>query len=277
MTSTVQGSIRGSSPGRGDWKETLGRVGLVGKGVLFAVVGLLAIQLATGGASEEASTSGAIEWIGSQPFGKFLLVALTLSLFAMAVWRALDAWLGDPVEGSEGKDRVKYAVEAVIYAALGVVALTQTISNWSGTAQDSQQAGAPSGEQKAAATVFEWPGGQWLVVIAGIAAIAGAIYVIKKHVVDEEFLERLEVGNRSWVSPFGRFGYAARAVIAVLVGWFLIQAGLSYDPNEAKGLSAVLQELAGEGWGKALLWLIAIGLIAAGLFSMAEAKLRRAA
>ena len=123
MTSTVRGSIRGSSPGRGDWKETLGRVGLVGKGVLFAVVGLLAIQLATGGASEEASTSGAIEWIGSQPFGKFLLVALTLSLFAMAVWRALDAWLGDPVEGSEGKDRVKYAVEAVIYAALGVVAL----------------------------------------------------------------------------------------------------------------------------------------------------------
>lgn len=277
MTSAVRSASQLPSPGRGDWKETLGRVGLVGKGVMFAVVGLLAVQLATGGASEEASMTGAIEWVGSQPLGKFLLVALTLSLFAMAAWRALDAWVGDPVEGSEGKDRVKYAVEAVIYAGLGVVALSQTISNWNGTAGDSRQAGAPSGEQKAATTVFDWPGGRWLVVIAGVAAIAGAAYVLKKHVLDQEFLERLEVGGRSWVSPFGRFGYAARAVIAALVGWFLIQAGLSHDPNQAKGLSGVLQDLTGEGWGKVLLWMIAIGLIASGVFSLAEAKLRRAA
>src|SRR4051812_43478268 len=145
MTSALRTTPHASSPGRGDWKETLGRVGLVGRGVLYGVIGLLALQLAFGNAAD-ASQSGAIEWIGSQPFGKVLLVALTIGLFAMAARRFLDALMGDPVEGSEAKDRARFAVSGVIYLSFAIASLTATIHNWSGEGtQPSTQPGSGQG------------------------------------------------------------------------------------------------------------------------------------
>ena len=70
-----------------DWKEPLGRVGLVGQGVVATIVGLLAIRIAMGQKDEAATSQGAIAWLAQQPFGKFLLVALTVALFALALWR----------------------------------------------------------------------------------------------------------------------------------------------------------------------------------------------
>ena len=279
MTAITNTARRGSGQPP-DWKETLGRVGLVGKGVLYVILGVLAIQIATGDQQTDASQTGAVQWLATQPFGKFLLVALTVALFAMAVWRGLDAWVGDPVEGSETSDRVKYGAEAVIYGGLAVLSLVTTVSNWSGSGSSGGSGSGSGGgqsQQQATATVLEWPAGQWLVAAAGIAVIALAIYMAKKHVVDTEFTERLDLEGRHWLEPLGRVGYAARAVIYVVVGWFLLQAGLTYDPDQAKGLSGSLRELAGDGWGQALLWFVAVGLLVYGVYAVAEAKFRRAA
>ena len=273
---TIADVTRHGSPGHGDWKETLGRVGLAGKGVLFAVIGLLAIQLAMGDASD-ASQSGAIEWVGSQPFGKFLLVALTVALFSLAAWRLLDAVVGDPVEGSEATDRAKYAVKGVLYLALAVGALSATIANWNGSSSSSQSGGGSQGSQQATAIVLDWPAGRWIVVAIGLGVIGFALYQVKQQVVDEEFTQRLSVGEDHWIATLGRYGYLARSIIYVLVGWFFVQAGLTYDASEAQGLSAALQTLAGEGWGRLVLWGVAVGLLGFGLFTLAEAKYRRAA
>jgi hypothetical protein len=260
---------------RGDWKETLGRVGLVGKGVVFAIVGILAIQLATGD-QENASQQGAIQWVAEQPFGKFLLVALTAALFALAAWRLLDAWMGDPVEGSEASDRVKYAVKGVLYLALAITSLSITISNWSGSGdQAASQSGG--GNQQATATVLEWPGGRFLVGALGLFVIGYALYQVKKHAVDAGFTERLDVGEGHWITKLGRFGYAARSVVYVMVGWFFLQAAITYNPEESKGLSGALQELAGGGFGQLVLWVVAVGLLAYGLFTVLESKHRVAA
>lgn len=257
----------------GDWKETMGRVGLVGRGVMYAVIGLLAIQLALGDASEEASNSGAIEWIAQQPLGKFLLVALTISLFCLAGWRLLDAAVGDPVEGDEASDRAEYAIKGVVYAALAVGALSATISNWNGNGGSGGGSG-DSQNQEATATVLEWPAGQWIVTAVGLGIIGYAIYMFKKHVIDEEFLQRLST-SKDWVEKLGRGGYAARSAIFLVIGWFLTQAGLTHEAGETKGLSGALQEISGQGWGQILLLAVAVGLLAFGLFSLAEAKYRR--
>jgi hypothetical protein len=266
-------------PRRADWKDTLGRVGLVGKGALYAIVGLLAVQLASGDVGTDASKTGAIEWVASQPFGKVLLVALTICLFAMAAWRLLDAAVGDPVEGDEPKDRLRFAAKGLLYLAVGFLSLTVTVDSWDGGSA-SASAGGGSGDeqqQQATATVLDWPAGRWIVMAAGIGLIVYGIYMIKRHTIDEKFLERLDVGSSSWIAPLGRFGYAARSVVFVLIGWFLFQAGLDHRPDESKGISGSLQELAGEGWGQAALWAVAFGLISYGLFNLAEAKHRRAA
>jgi hypothetical protein len=123
MTTITETLRHAPSPGRGDWKETLGRVGLVGKGTLYAIVGLLAIQLATGDVSTDASKAGAIEWTAGQPFGQLLLVALTACLFAMAAWRLLDAVVGDPVEGDDAKDRIRFAARGHLYLGVAIGAL----------------------------------------------------------------------------------------------------------------------------------------------------------
>lgn len=275
MTQTHHTTTRTGTASSGDWKETMGRVGLVGRGVLYSVIGLLAIQLALGDASQDPSQSGAIEWIAEQPLGKFLLVALTISLFCLAGWRLLDAVVGDPVEGSEGSDRAKYAVKGVVYLSLAIGALSATIANWSGGGSGGGSSGE-SGNQQATATVLEWPGGQWIVTGVGLATIGYAIYVFKKHTVDEDFLQRLSLGrNAEWVERLGRLGYAARSVIFLVIGYFLTQAGLTYEPDKTKGLSGALQEISGKGWGQWLLIAVAAGLLAFGLYSLAEAKYRR--
>ena len=77
-----------------------------GQGVVATIVGLLAIRIAMGDKDEAATSEGAVAWLAEQPLGKFLLVALTVALFALALWRFLCAVMGDPVEGGEPKDRV---------------------------------------------------------------------------------------------------------------------------------------------------------------------------
>ena len=257
----------------GDWKETMGRIGLVGRGVMYAVIGLLAIQLALGNDSQEASNSGAIEWIAQQPLGKFLLIALTISLLCLAAWRLLDAAVGDPVEGDDASDRAEYAIKGVVYAALAVGALSATVSNWSGNGGSGGDSG-DSQNQQATATVLEWPAGQWIVTAVGLSIIGYAIYMFKKHVMDEEFLQRLST-SKDWVEKLGRGGYAARSAIFLVIGWFLTQAGLTHEAGETKGLSGALQEISGQSWGQLLLLAVAVGLLAFGLFSLAEAKYRR--
>jgi hypothetical protein len=281
--STMTTTSRGSSPGRGDWKETLGRIGIAGKGVLFTVIGIMAIQLAAGDVSRaNATNQGAIEWIASQPLGQFLLVALTVSLFALAAWRLLDAAVGDPVEGSEPSARAKYAVKGLLYLSLAAGALTTTIAAWnSSDGQAGGQGGGAQasggGRQQATATVLEWPAGQWIVAAIGLGVIGYAFYVFKAQTMDEKFLERIAVAPDSWVAKLGRFGYAARSVVYVVIGYFLLQAGITYEAGQTKGLSGALQEISGKGWGQWVLWGVALGLFAYGLFTLAEAKYRRAA
>ncbi len=283
MTSTTTASPRAhtsdTSPGTGDWKETLGRVGLVGKGVLFAVIGFIAVQLAAGDASTTTSKGGAIGWVADQPLGKFLLVLLTVSLFALAAWRLLDAALGDPVEGDEASDRAKFAIKGLLYLSLAVGALSATIANWSGGGSSSggSSGSGASSNTKATATVLHWPGGRWIVIAVGLAVAAYALYIFKKHTLDEGFLERMAIGSDSWIASLGRFGYAARSVVYLIVGYFLVQAGITYEPQKSKGLSGALQSLSGETWGRAVLWAVAVGLIAYGLFTLAESKYRHAA
>jgi hypothetical protein len=274
---TVLDEVTRHAPEGREAKDTLGRVGLVGKGVVYGVVGLLALQLALGDPAADTSTGGAIEWVAQQPFGRFLLVALTLALFALGLWQLLNAAVGDPAEGDEsGLDRLKSAGKGVFYLALAVAALSATVANWSGSG-DGGAGGGGGEEQQAAGVLLGWPAGRWLVVAIGLAVIGYAVYAFKEHAVDQAFCDRLEVGERHWVAPFGRAGYGARSVVYVLIGLFFVEAGLTHDPEQAEGMSAALADLAAGGWTRILLWVVAFGFLAYGAFSMAEARFRRAA
>ena len=75
----------------------------------------------------------------------------------------------------------------------------------------------------------------------------------------------------------GLIGYTAQSLVYTVIGYFFVQAAIVFKSKTAKGPSGALIELAEQGWGKFLLWVIAIGLFAYGLFCLAEAKYRKAA
>lgn len=270
-TSAVEAKAR-------DWKEPIGRVGLVAQGVVATIIGLLAIRIAMGEKDEAATSQGAVAWLADQPFGKFLLVALTVGLFALSAWRFLDALMGDPVEGSEPKDRLKYTVLGVLYLSLAITTLGITIANWTASGDtDASQSSGNEGSQQAASTLFDWPAGRWLVGIGGIAVIGYAIYNFYKQVINRKFTERLDADDRSWVVRLGLMGYTALSLVYAVIGYFFVQAAIAFKSKTAKGPSGALIELADQGLGRFLLWAIAIGLFAYGVFCIAEAKYRKAA
>ena len=278
MTVAAGGRGRAVAARTLDWKDPIGRLGLVGQGVVAAIVGFLAIRIAMGEKDEAATSQGAVAWVAQQPFGKFLLVALTVGLLALAAWRLLCVLLGDPVEGSAPKDRVKYAALGVVYTALAIATFVITIDNWTGsgdTAGETQS--GDEGSQKAASTLFDWPAGRWLVGILGAAVIGYAAYNFHKQVIKKQFAERLDAGESSWVVRLGLIGYTAKSLVLGVIGYFFIQAAIAFESKTAKGPSGALIELSNEAWGRALLWVIAVGLFAFGIYCIAEAKYRKAA
>jgi hypothetical protein len=262
------------------WRDPLARAGIFARGVLYLVLGFLAIQFARGEVgSEQVNQSGAFAKVAEQPLGKFLLVAMTAGLAAMTLWRLIQTFVGDPIEGDEAKDRIEYFVKAVIYGFLTFTAAKITIDSWSGPAGSTtatQNAGDGQ-QQEATSTLFDLPAGVWIVAGLGIAVIAIALYQAYQHVVNAEFMDRITPPSRSAkaIEALGRVGYAARSVVLTMAGIFLLVAAAQHDPSESKGISGSLQELAENSWGRILLWATALGLFLFGIYCLAEAKYRK--
>jgi hypothetical protein len=276
MTTTL--STQGRHLAR-TWRDPLGRAGLTARGALYVVLGLLAIQFARGEVSSDAvNQTGAFERVAHQPFGKVLLLLMVAGLIALTAWRLIQAFVGDPVEGDEAKDRAEFAVKALIYAVLTGTAIKVTIDAWSaGPDQTAAQNAGDQQQQQATSTLFDLPAGRWIVAGVGLVLIGIALYHAWHHAVEASFMERIAAPGRtgSAIEGLGRFGYAARSVVFFMSGVFFVVAAVQYDPSESKGISGSLQELAEHGWGRIVLWATAIGLFAFGIFCLCEAKYRR--
>jgi hypothetical protein len=257
-------------------RSKIARVALVGKAMLYGIFALLAVNVVTNSGS--TSTSGAIEELARGSWGQALLIALTIGLVTLVAWRGLQAIVGDPVEGSDATDRAKYGATGLSYAGVAAIAIGVLMANWGQST--SSGGGGGDTKQKATSTVLGWPGGQWLVIIGGLAILAFGLYEFYRNAVEGAFTDRLDTGDldpsaERAVEIAGRAGYAAQATITAIAGAFLVAAGVQHDPDETKGISGVLKEMADTAWGGVLLWAAAAGLIAFALFTLAEARLRR--
>lgn len=254
------------------WSEVLARFGLLGKAVLHLVAGFLAVQLALDRSSGDAGSTGAVEWIGDQPWGTPVGVVLAASLAALAVWRATEVVTGDPVEGSAWHDRVTFAAKAVFYAGLAVLTI-QAVRSPDGRSSSGGASGGTSTE--ATSTVFDLPAGRFLVLAAagGVAAIA--IVLLWHHAWRADFAERVEFHDGSPLLWLGRVGYGLRGVAYFAVSVFLADAAVSHDPQRAKSLGQSLRAIADTSWGPPVLVAIGVGFAAYGAFCVAESVYRR--
>ena len=255
------------------WPERFARLGLAARGVLFIVIGILALRVAFGHYEDQASQSGALQQIASQPGGQILVWIVAIGLIGYSLWRLLSAALGpvaDPV-ATDAKQRVKALAEGIGYGAVAIIAVKVA----TGTASSSSGGGG----QKQTATVLSWPGGQFLVGLAALVIIGiGLFFVYDGWTAD--FTKELKLGGmsptaRKAVIALGRFGRIAQGVVFGVIGVLVMIAAVQYDPDKAKGVDGALKTLAGEPYGRWVLGAIALGFLAYGVYGLAEAKLRR--
>lgn len=264
---------------RDDLRTQLARAGWAAKGVLYLVTGLIVSRVARGGGrsgGEDASQTGALREVAEQPFGKILLGVLAVGLLAYSLWRLVEAWLGDDAGSLE---RAAFVASGLVYAGLGVVAASMVLGGSGGSGGSGPSGGAEEQAQGVTATVLGWPFGPWLVAGAGVVLAAVGLVFVKRGVA-RDFMDDLDLtgespGRHTAVEWAGVVGQCARGFVFAVIGWFLVQAAVQFDPDEAKGLDGALRELADTSHGTVLLWAVALGFAAYGLFSLARSRYDR--
>src|SRR5438105_13386703 len=92
---------------RSDAFELLARAGFAARGLIYGIIGILAIKLAVGAGGTSTNQQGAMKTIADQPFGKVLLILVAIGLAGYSLWRLLRALLGHgPEDSDSGFDRV---------------------------------------------------------------------------------------------------------------------------------------------------------------------------
>lgn len=258
----------------GLWFARLARLGYAAKGLVYFIVGFLAAQAAFGTGGRTTDSSGALTTIVTQPFGKFLLFVVTIGIIGYVLLRIAQTIL-DPENAGEKMDakrifkRLGYAFSALAYSALAVTAVKLIIGS-----------GGSSGNatEDWTARFLAQPFGRWLVGLAGVIVIGvGFSYLYQAY--KAKFRRHLKLSQMSgaeqtWAVRLGRFGIAARGIVFAIIGFFLIQAAKQSDATQAKGFGEALAILAQQPFGPWMLGIVALGLIAYGIYSVVEARYR---
>jgi hypothetical protein len=218
--------------------ELLERLGYVVRGALYVVMGFLALKIALATPGGKATDlSGSLVWLIGNPFGKVVLVVTIIGLVAYALWGIVRA-IYDPLHrGRDAKGimaRLGFVTSAVSYMAIALFALH---------------------------------------ILAGQGAASGD----STQSYRATFAQDLKAGEmtqseRNIAIALGRFGMAARGVTFLVIGWFLIQAGLHHAPSKATGFGGAFLFLLAQPYGRWLLGVVALGFIALGVHSLACAR-----
>ena len=253
------------------WFRALARVGMAARGAIFLIIGFLAVEVATDSGGQTTDQKGALTAVAQQRFGKLLLLVLAVGLAGYALWRLAQAVLDTDDKGEDGKAWAVRASKLGSAVAYGILCAT-AIGILAGSGSSGSSSGGPKG---ATSGVLGWPGGQVWVILAALVVLCVAGWNLYRGL-GRKFMKRLHPPARmrrvvEWV---GVVGMCARAVVFGLIAFFLAKAALEYDPKQAVGLDGALGRLAGEPYGKALLGLVAAGLVAFALYCFAEARYR---
>ena len=265
--SSVSGRAQQAADSRPmDW---LARAGLTARAVVYLLIGLLAILVANGNRAE-ADQKGALAQVIAKPYGGWAVGLLAFGFAGYALWRLSEAAFGVVGEGRKTGPRVQSLVRGIVYLFLSYTALSLLLGSRAG--QAAQQRGY-------AGQLMTTTGGRWLVGVAGaVVLVVGVALVVEGFQL--KFMRFFPAGAlpadiSKLVRQLGRVGTMARGVVFALAGGLLVAAAWTFDPRKAGGLDGALKTLRSQPYGPFLLLLIALGLVAFGVYGLAEARYRR--
>jgi hypothetical protein len=272
MTTGTQHTMRSTTQGAANsaWTERFARLGFVARGFVYVIIGFLSLKIASGSGNPEADQQGAFTYLGKQSFGQVLLWALALGLASYGLWRLLQAITGQvdgPDRDKAGTYRVIDGVKGVIYLAFAISAAGIAMHSSSGSSTQLTK------------SVMKQPWGPILIGAIGlIIVICGLAMVFQGLTRDfAKYLDSTKASGRTrdLLVKLGRVGYVARGVVFALAGGFVVFGAVQTAPSKTDGLDVALSSLADTPLGVSLLVAVALGLIAFGLYSLAESWYRR--
>lgn len=258
------------------WPDMVARAGYVAKGVVYIIIGVLALFAAFNGGDSTVGSRDAIRSLLDEPFGFAMVLVLTIGLACYAIWRWLQTFT-DP-EGDASGDakgwgkRLVYLFSAVIYTTLTVWAVSLLMGT------GSSSGGGDSGSQQWSAKVMQYTGGQLLIGIIGACVIAGGVMELvkayKKSYLRDLDLSSVGASARKAIDVFGRAGLAARAVVFWLIGLSLIYAAWQANAQQVESFGEALGSLRSQPYGTWLFVAVSIGVLAYGAFQVVKGCLR---
>jgi hypothetical protein len=250
--------------------EALTRIGYGTRGLIYIIMGLLAVQVALGKGGALASPLGAIAKIGKQPAGMVLLWVVLLGLVSYSLWGVVRALLDPLHKGHDVKgliERGGFLASAFGYAVL----IMPTYGYVTGTSLASKG----SQTQKMITAIMAMPWGRWAIGIIGLAVLASGLYQIYlafKAGFDRQFeTYALSAKEIKLATNVGRFGTAARGVVLAVVGGLIVFAAYRANPRQPIGMDTALATLLHQPYGIWLLGIVAVGLVGFGCYSMLSA------
>jgi Domain of Unknown Function (DUF1206) len=233
-------------------------LGLVAYGVVHLLVAWIALQLAFGRSSQEASQQGALRELASRPLGGLLLWIVAIGLFTLVVWRVLEIGWGY----LDLHKKVSSVGRAIVYLVLGVSAVKVAVG----------AGGSASGQERTiSARLMAHSAGRVLIVAVGAAIVGIGCYLFYKAIT-KKFTEDLVGGVAEVTVLLGRIGYGAKGiafgVVGVMFGW----AAIRYDPQKAGGLDTALHTIKDQPFGPVLLTVLAIGIAAFGAYCLSWSR-----
>jgi Domain of Unknown Function (DUF1206) len=259
--------------GNSKYVDWLARAGFAARGVMYVIIGILAIEIAFGSGGHKADQSGAVRVVGNTPFGTFLLWLLVIGFAGMTLWRLSEALYGGPgPDGRKAGNRLIAGFKAVLYGfiAYGIIRYALGL-------------GAPKSSNKQSvdltSTAMRQPGGRILVGIVGLVLIGVGVWLAWRAF-ERKFLADLRTGEmsaqtRKVVTFLGRYGGIARGIVFAAAGLFLLIAAVTANAHKAKGIDATLRAFTKTPAGPWLLVLVAAGLVLFGAYSWAESRWRK--
>lgn len=249
------------------WVPPLARLGYAAKGVVYLIVGWIAIK-ASVAAGQAEGTTGALRSLVDEDGGRVMLMVIALGLLAHVLWRVVQA-LMDPEHRGERGDakrvgmRVFYALSAVLYGSLAFTAWQLSRGRDAGE----------EGQSTWIAWLLDKPFGGWVVMLVGLGIIGYGLHQLVKAV-RGDVNKRVQTGDartQRGMRTLGRLGTGARGFVLLPLGWFVFNAGRLYRASEDVDMEAVLKML-GNGW---LLGVVGMGLAAYGAHQVGKALYRR--
>ncbi|MCJ2035110.1 DUF1206 domain-containing protein [Methylobacterium sp. J-068] len=249
--------------------ERLARFGYGARGVVYCLVGGLALLAAIGRGGRAGDSESAIRWVLAGPFGAVLVGLIALGLLGFAAWRLIEGVTDADRRGTSLKGavvRIAHLLSAAIYTGLAITAGSLALGlgrNGGDAAQDWT------------AWLLAKPFGLWLVGFIGLCVIGGGgAFLVKAFRGDVTDRLKLDAGHCRWAKPIGQFGYAARGIAFLIIGGFFIAAAWYQASAEVKGLAGAFAALRAQPYGWLLLAIVAAGHFAFGAFGLIQARFR---